>query len=181
MEKSKNYAELLDKLEYDTKDGYFYWKEKPCFAVDAWERAGSFGNKGYRVISYKGQTYKEHLLVWYMLTGSLPDDQIDHINRDKADNHMENLRDVSNFTNSLNRPVKGSSKYRGVYFCKTTGKYSAEAYLCGKKKRLGRFESELEAHQAWLEATVIKRNISQGMYEPQFVSLETLEKTYGKA
>lgn len=153
MDDGKDYKNLLEKLEYCVIDGCYYWKQQPVASVQAWEKAGSLTSKGYRTISYKNKNYKEHILVWVMLTGSLPEGQIDHINRIKTDNHMENLRDVDNFTNCMNKPPKGTSKLRGVYFCKQTGKWSAETSFGGKKRRLGRFKTEEDAHKAWLLAT----------------------------
>ena len=72
------------------------------------------------------------------------DNSIDHIDRDKSNNNIENLRVVTNAQNQWNRDVKGYS------FHKATGKYAARINVNYKDKHLGLFENEDDARNAYL-------------------------------
>lgn len=75
--------------------------------------------------------------------------QADHINADKLDNRRANLRVVTNQENHQNRQVsRGTSRYRGVYFHKASGKWSARAKLNGKTYWAGLHELEEDAGMA---------------------------------
>ena len=77
--------------------------------------------------------------------------EIDHINQDKANNSMSNLRWVSRSNNCRNKPKKQntSSKYMGVYFYKAAGKYRAEIRINNKQKHIGLYETEEDAGRAF--------------------------------
>ena len=81
-------------------------------------------------------------------------EQVDHIDRNKLNNHISNLRWATcseNLGNQLSR--KGStSKYKGVYFHKSRGKWMARIKVNGKRKYLGRFKYEKEAALAYNKA-----------------------------
>lgn len=70
---------------------------------------GSKTNKGYLYAQLQGQRYPVHHLVWLWHFGKLPK-QIDHINRDKADNRIENLREACGTLNNLNKGAPSNNK-----------------------------------------------------------------------
>lgn len=72
---------------------------------------------------------------------------VDHINGDKGDNRLSNLRYVTNRDNNLFR--KGC---KGYHRCKATGKWQSQILINGKRKFLGRFLTEEEAKAAYMEA-----------------------------
>jgi len=76
---------------------------------------------------------------------------IDHINHEKSDNRVENLRVVTNRENSINKDTKYkyTSKYTGVYFFKRNNKWGAVIRNNGNQEYLGRFKTEIEAHNAY--------------------------------
>jgi len=96
-------AELRQVFDY--RDGELYWKAAAP-RRDVSKPAGSKTRNGYLVTNYKfkGKPHKYliHRLVWIWHHGNDPD-TIDHINRDRADNRVENLRDVSLSVNHMNR------------------------------------------------------------------------------
>ena len=76
---------------------------------------------------------------------------VDHINRDIFDNRKCNLRIATRSQNSMNRPrpKKASSKYKGVFFCKQTGRWKAAIMKDKKSIWIGRFDTEEAAALAY--------------------------------
>ena len=109
----------------------------------------------YYVGLYKDRFQKNfyiHRLVGYAF---IPNPQnlreIDHIDQNKTNNSISNLRWVSSSNNLRNRTKfkNSSSKYIGVYFHKANGKYVAQISINNKKKHIGLYETEEEAGKAW--------------------------------
>ena len=80
-----------------------------------------------------------------LVTGEDPESLfIDHINRDKTDNRIENLRLSTNAENLCNKPTKGAYLFRN--------KWRAQIHLKGKTKYLGSYATEAEAVEAYQKA-----------------------------
>ena len=98
------------------------------------------------------QTLKIHRLVALHFIPN-PENlrEIDHINQDKANNSITNLRWISKSNNLRNRTKfkNSSSKYIGVYFNKEKGKYVAQIQINNKNKYIGLYETEEDAGKAW--------------------------------
>lgn len=106
---------------------------------------------GYLHISIDDHTYKYHRMVWLWHYGSIPR-FIDHINRNTADNRIENLRPCTTSQNMFNTEKfkkNPTSKYKGVSFHKIHKKYIAHVAINGKLKHLGYFLNEIEAAKAY--------------------------------
>lgn len=137
------------------KDGSFFRRiSRPGFKKGS--LMGTVGAKGYLTATIDGKTYKQHRLVWLYFNGSFPEGQIDHINQDKADNRISNLRVVTNLENCRN---KGKSKANtsgvtGAYLDKRTSRWRAIICIEGKNKNLGFYASKKEAATARKEAEV---------------------------
>ena len=116
----------------------------------------SSNNGGYlttNITTYGQQRYfTKHRLVWKMahpdwdIFDSSQDNFIDHINRDKMDNSLENLRKVPHQHNTWNTNAKGCC------FEKESGKWRAKITLNYKDIYLGKFDTEEEAHTSYLQA-----------------------------
>lgn len=113
-------ADRVRKLfDYDPQFGILIWRERPrsdfktnrSFNTFNTLRAGKLAGNidcldGYRKIGIDGRLYRAHRLVWLHVYGAWPTGEIDHINQDKADNRVENLRAVDRQTNARNVPLR---------------------------------------------------------------------------
>ena len=147
-------------VEY--REGHLYWRVRPSRGrVKPGDRAGCQGmRKGYWVITYRGQRYYYHRVIWTVCNGDLPPgSMIDHIDHDPANNRIENLRLATpsqNAFNSLKRLAKTSSVFKGVCRAKLNGRpvWKAQIGFKGKVHHLGWFDHEEEAAGAYAEAAL---------------------------
>ncbi len=114
-------------LTCDTATGKLTWIVSRGSA-GAGRIAGAIGPRGYRRISISGHHYWTHRLVWLFATGQWPRGEIDHINHDKGDNSIVNLRDVAHCVNDRNL-IKGRSLPCGIE--KIRNKYRARVWSGG--------------------------------------------------
>lgn len=129
---------MFDDVSYS--NGMIYRKGK---------RVGKgINNHGYHVYTYKGKTYMVHRIVSYIHHGAWPKHQLDHINRDQLDNRIENLRDVRQTVNMRNR--NGIKGYR-----KKGKRYQAGYRLNKRFNYIGTYDTEQEAHDAYLSAVSV--------------------------
>ena len=97
--------------------------------------------------------YYAHRLAWFFYYGEWPNGHLDHKDRDPANNAISNLRECTFSENHQNSTrSRGSSKYRGVSWCKKANKWKAQIGANNKKVYLGYFDDELEAANAYREA-----------------------------
>jgi hypothetical protein len=153
------HKQLLESVHYDPETGIFIWLTKSTRAK-AGDVAGCLYN-GYRFIKIMQKKYAAHRLAWFYVYGSWPDQDIDHINGDRSDNAIKNLRDVPRMINAQNthraRIDNLSSGLLGVTMVRR--KWMAQIFVDGKNLRLGLFSRPEEAHQAYLSA---KRQFHEG-------------------
>jgi hypothetical protein len=152
MEELKlNQNRLKQMLKYDAETGQFTWLVKSG-PLSAGAIAGTPHN-GYLRIQVDGKCYRAHRLAFFYVNGSMPIDEIDHINGIKNDNRWVNLRTTNHQTNMQNQSRAHSSNG-----CKTLGvsmqgaKYRARVRVNGKNKNLGMFNSPDAAHLAYVFA-----------------------------
>lgn len=114
----------------------------------AGKSAGTF-KKGYISVYADQHSYLAHRIIWAMQTGAWPKEELDHINRNKADNRLENLRLASHSENCQNR---GQSL--GVYFHSQSKKWRAYVYRKRKTISLGYFDTKEQALAARAKGVV---------------------------
>lgn len=154
MKKTYN-KEMMETFFY--KDGALFYK-KDRGKMKAGQRAGTRCEKSpYRVITLNGEKFMEHRVIFFICNGYWPK-VVDHINRDKFDNRIENLRGVTVSQNSFNV----SNKPTGARLHKS-GKWEAYASVDKKFKSLGYFNCETAAKMA---SAKFKIKISGGIYTP---------------
>lgn len=116
----------------------------------------SLDASGYPIVGLskdkKSKTRNIHQLVAEAFLDHTPcgyDLVIDHIDDDKANNNLENLRVVTQRTNLLKRKVKRNGKYRGACYDKRAGMWLANIHFQGKRIHLGYFKKEIDASKAY--------------------------------
>jgi hypothetical protein len=146
--------ELKQILFYCAITGHFTWLKTNSNRTKCGTRAGCIHPNGYRRIGINGKLYYEHHLAWLYHYGNLPIKQIDHINGDKTDNRIDNLREATHAQNQQNKgkAQNNTSGYTGVTFDKAKNKWKAAIYKDRKRYHLGYYDTPEEAHAAYLKA-----------------------------
>ena len=132
---------LREYLEY--RDGKLCWKKKSCNKVVVGKVAGSKCAGEYLAVKLFKQRYMVHHVVWWLHGGVIPDGMLlDHINRNKLDNRIENLRLVDTSENSAN-----SSRYgnRNCYWNERVQAYQVRVQFRGKYYHVGKYFKSLNA------------------------------------
>jgi hypothetical protein len=147
----ENVRELFD---YDVCTGFLNWKVKPAKCIVVGDRAGIFKKRhGYRHLRYKYKDFLEHRVIWLWCNGSWPEHQIDHINGNRTDNRISNLRQATNAQNGWNAiSKKKNGGLKGAYFKKQTNRWQSTIRHNGSVHYLGCFLTEEEAHAAYAQA-----------------------------
>lgn len=155
-------ARLRAILHYDQSTGIFTWAIRRKGGRGLGMEAGGRMSHGYRSIGIDGREYTAHRLAWLYTHGEWPLAYIDHINGNRSDNRIANLRDVSQVVNMQNvyEPKSNNkSGYRGVSWHAQRGKYTARIKVDGKYKHLGLFDTPEKAAAAYMES---KREFHEG-------------------
>lgn len=133
MTHTKNYVLTQDYLksvlEYNRETGVFLWRERK--QGRKLSRAGTLSPNGYCYININGKQHSAHRLVWLYVYGEFPtgrQNYIDHINKNKSDNRVENLRVCTQAENLRNtsKHFDNRSGFKGIYYNKTWGKWVAQ-------------------------------------------------------
>ena len=140
--------EISKVLKYNEETGEFTWLINPSRAVKAGDKAGSVVEKGYIGITYKRQPMLAHRLAWLFSVGEDPGNNlIDHIDEDKTNNRIDNLRLIDNSRNV--------ARSREPVCCTKqawNGRYQAVYTLDGVKYYLGTYDTKEEASRIGREA-----------------------------
>lgn len=105
---------------------------------------------GYTEVVYKGKLYRGHRLAWFKSYGINPEEQIDHIDRNRSNNCLENLRLSNQSDNMKNVESFGkTSVFKGVHWSKGDKLYHCKISSTGVQEFIGCFRSDKEAALAW--------------------------------
>lgn len=152
---------LRFRLGYEPETGVFVWRALPSNTKRIGTVAGTTDRKGYRSICIDQTLHKAHRLAWLYVHGVAPVGEIDHINGNKSDNRIANLRDVSVRVNRENRRFHDSDSRIPLLGVSMTrhGKYRATIVVSKRQIHLGCYGSASEAHAAYLKS---KRELHEG-------------------
>ena len=133
---------LKELLDYNPETGDFTWRKTTGGRLGGTVAGAIAKNAGYTQIRVDRRKYFAHRLAFLWMTGEWPEDMVDHINRNRADNRWCNLREANRSLNNLNNGAKG---YCWIakdkkFMAKVSGRY------------IGSFDTEHEARQAYLAA-----------------------------
>lgn len=144
-----NAERLRHLLDYDPDTGIFTnrtWRGRASVGA----KAGCLNALGYFRICLDYVDYAAHRLAWLHVHGVLPESQIDHINGDRADNRLSNLRLADNAENNRNRPLQknNTSGFKGVSYDKRRKLWEAAVTKNGVKVTAGYHATAELAYEA---------------------------------
>jgi len=148
-------ALLLDLFSYSVLEGALYWRKRPSPRASLTSPAGYTDTEGYRVISINGLSYRRHRLIWAYFNSDPGPLEIDHINRIKGDDRLENLRKATRAENSYNTTYStNKSGAPGVCWHKRDKKWRVCIKSAGENVHLGYFDDLEDARRAYIEASI---------------------------
>ena len=141
---------LKEVLHYDPTTGVFTWL-KSRGRLSAGSPAG-YICLGYVKIRLDGKNYQAHRLAWFYMTGSWPDDQVDHRDLNKANNCWNNLRAATGSQNQQNVALRRNNKsgFKGII--PRRGKWVARIRVEGKQVWLDTYDCRKTAAEAYAAA-----------------------------
>lgn len=160
-------------LRYEPDTGKLFWLPRPAsmfkdsmchggirtaqWAADCWNTKNATAEAftaqnefGYHVGAILGHTFRAHRVIWAIVHGEWPSDQIDHDDGNRANNRLINLKCATNAENHKNegRPKNNTSGVAGVFWCRQTGRWRATIKVNYRQHHLGRFATIEEAKAA---------------------------------
>lgn len=147
-------ASLRESFRYDALSGELFWIEGNRKTRHPGDKLGGLDKStGYVSANLAGKHHYVHVLIWIWHFGK-PKTRLDHINGNKQDNRIENLREATPSTNAANskKRIHNTSGWKGVSWCH--GKWQAKIRCGGTQYYLGRFSNKEDAARAYDGAAV---------------------------
>lgn len=141
---------VREHFDYNKDTGVFVWKKSTERSrIKPGTAAGTVMSKGYTHITFLGFRIYAHRMAWLYVYGSWPEEQIDHINGDRNDNRIDNLRPSWHSANAQNRNAIGGWVKLKRNLAKS---YQAKIVVDGRRYHLGYYATEAEAVAAYRAA-----------------------------
>ena len=157
---------LRQLLRYDPETGKLFWLPRPR---EIFKTENSFGTWNSRFMGQEAFTYVDHAgyktgqifaaksyahrVIWIMQNDKIPNGKhIDHINGEKTDNRISNLRLASQAENNRNSRLRSDNKtgIKGVFWSASRKKFVAEICFNGVRRRIGCFDTKEQAQDAYM-------------------------------
>lgn len=155
-------AERVRELfEYDDEVGALRWRISQSSRAKVGAVAGNIRKDGRRCVCVDGVQYLAYRVIWLHHKGTWPNDEIDHWDTDHTNDRIGNLRDVTGAVNAENKRHPRSDKRFGTLLgaYPSGARWRAQIGVDRKVKHLGSFDTEQQAHAAYLNA---KRELHDG-------------------
>lgn len=155
------HQELIEILDYNPESGQFIWKQNRGHNQVKNKKAGYIDKKtGYLILSIKKNKYLAHRLAWFYFYAEWPKQTIDHIDKNKLNNRITNLRDIPFTENQWNKKIYDDGRLVGTAFRpdRKSKKWTSAITIFNPKKNknepkfLGFYKTEEEAHNAYMLA-----------------------------
>ena len=154
-------TELHELLDYDPLTGEFtYLKNVGSRAVKG-KKAGYHSVGSYIFIRIKGYRYRAHILAWLYVYGEFPKFELDHIDCNKHNNRIDNLRQVTRCENKWNVGLSKSntSGYKNITFCS-----SKNSWLVALRHKYGQLRKRVESLELAILVAEEARKLYHGIY-----------------
>jgi hypothetical protein len=150
-------ARLRALLSYDPDTGKLTWLRPPRRGVGIHSEVGCIANHGYRTVTIDGEAFLAANLIWFLVRGEWPLASLDHVNRDRSDDRLSNLRPATQTENNFNQKVRADNVLgvTGVSYSQTRKQYVAQLHVNGRAVLHRRFRTESEAAMARRNAELI--------------------------
>lgn len=146
-------------FRYEPETGKLFWRVWRWRRIKPGDEASTVATTtGYKIVRVEA-TYLQHRLVWLLHYGEWPNGLIDHINMDKTDNRICNLRLANYSQSNANRRAprrKGIGSLKGASFLRGKKVWRSSIKIDGKTKNLGDYRTEIEAHLAFCAAVKLR-------------------------
>lgn len=152
---------LKERLNYDSESGVLTWKTTNRYL--GWDKVGTVAGHEHKVNAKSGATYlvvkidgdtvMAHRAAWALYYGEYPELCVDHINCDKKDNRIVNLRLATLSEQQQNKPTpkNNTSGYKGVTWNEKRGEWLVRIMVEGKRKHIGWFKTAEEGFAKYCE------------------------------
>jgi hypothetical protein len=143
-------------FDYDHETGLLTRLTSPSGRVKIGDVVGCIGNRGYLTVSIDSKRYLVHRIIWLWVYGGFPEPQTDHINHDRTDNRISNLRESTQKENHKNRSMhnNNTSGVTGVFWDKRAKKWGSQIVVNDKNISLGYFDDKAGAAAVRLIAEI---------------------------
>lgn len=141
QKKTITFKEIRRLLYY--KDGNLFSKINKKNGMHVGDKIGCLGSRGYMQTTIWNEFYTIHRLIWFWHNGYFPENDIDHINRIKLDNRIENLREATRSCNMRNKRIldRNKSGITGVAWLKNRKKWRALIKTNDKPYYIGEYSN----------------------------------------
>lgn len=141
---------------FEYRDGLLFWKvNRRGNKVKGKQASRLKKSNGYHQVTINKKKHYAHRIIFFMAYGCLPE-QVDHIDGDRSNNVLSNLREANNAQNNRNTGLRSTNTtgFKGVSYNKFNRNFNAKITVNYKSIHLGCFQTAEAAHEAYKQAAM---------------------------